>query len=274
MAAMTVAQTTAKTGRTKANFAGAQSNFANDGDRWTAVVERNADGDGMFYYSVATTGVYCRPSCAARLALRKNVAFHVTSADAERAGFRPCKRCRPNEAAIDRRNDNDSPTLIKFVTSECSLGAILVATTETGVCAVLLGDAPEPLARDLQVRFPDAILTGGGNDVAQQAARIVKFIEAPAPELGVPLDIRGTAFQQRVWQALRGIPTGETASYTDIAKRIGAPKAVRAVARACASNPVAIAIPCHRVVRGDGGLSGYRWGVERKRTLLEREANS
>jgi AraC family transcriptional regulator of adaptative response/methylated-DNA-[protein]-cysteine methyltransferase len=161
---------------------------------------------------------------------------------------------------------------IRFAIGECSLGSILVAKSTKGVCAILLGDDPEALARDLQDRFAHATLIGGDAKFEALVAKVVGFVEAPAIGLDLPLDVRGTAFQQRVWQALRKIPAGATASYREIAARIGAPKAVRAVAQACASNPIAIAIPCHRVVRHDGGLSGYRWGVERKRALLEREA--
>lgn len=163
---------------------------------------------------------------------------------------------------------------IRFAIGECSLGSILIATSERGVCAILLGDDPEALVRDLQDRFAKANFIGGDADFEQLVAKVVGYVEAPALGLDLPLDIRGTAFQQRVWQALREIPAGATASYTDIANRIGAPKAVRAVAQACAANALAVAIPCHRVVRNDGGLSGYRWGVERKRALLAREASA
>jgi AraC family transcriptional regulator of adaptative response/methylated-DNA-[protein]-cysteine methyltransferase len=162
-------------------------------------------------------------------------------------------------------------TEIRFAIGQCSLGAILVARSERGVCAILLGDDPDALARDLQDRFPQARLIGGDAQFEALVAMVVGFVEAPALGLDLPLDVRGTAFQQRVWQALREIPVGETASYTDIANRIGAPTSVRAVARACAANAIAVAIPCHRVVRTDGALSGYRWGVERKRALLARE---
>jgi len=163
-------------------------------------------------------------------------------------------------------------TTIRFAVGACSLGAILVAQSERGICAILLGDDPDALARDLQDRFPQATLIGGDAAFEQLVAHVVGFVEAPALGLDLPLDIRGTAFQQRVWQALRKIPAGSTASYTDIARHIGAPHAVRAVAQACGANALAVAIPCHRVVRHDGTLSGYRWGVERKRILLEREA--
>jgi AraC family transcriptional regulator of adaptative response/methylated-DNA-[protein]-cysteine methyltransferase len=345
--------------------------FVSDDERWEAVRRRDRDADGAFYYSVLTTGVYCRPICAARLPRRENVGFHATCAEAERAGFRPCKRCRPNEAALAERqasavakacrsieqaeevpsldtlaeaagmsrfhfhrvfkahtgvtpkayadahraervreeltqsdtvtaaiygagfNSNGrfyatssdllgmTPTefrsggngaAIRFAVGECSLGSILVAATEKGVCAIQLGDDPEALVRGLQDRFPKARLIGGDATFEQLVARVVALVEAPGNGLDLPLDVRGTAFQRLVWQALRDIPPGSTASYGEIAQRIGRPKAVRAVAQACASNDIAVAIPCHRVVRRDGGLSGYRWGIERKRALLEREA--
>ena len=345
--------------------------FSSDSVRWAAVVGRDRRADGVFYYSVRTTGVYCRPSCAARQARRENVSFHATPAEAERAGFRPCKRCRPDShglletraqavaracrlietaeempsldaladvaglsrfhfhrvfktttgltprayaAAHRARRVRDelsrservtdaiygagfsssgrfyatasevlgmTPTdfraggdgaVIRFAVGECSLGSILVAATERGVCSILLGDEPDALARDLQRRFPNARVIGGDREFERLVAKVVGFVEAPGLGLDLPLDVRGTAFQQRVWQALREIPAGRTTTYTKLAERIGAPKAVRAVAGACASNAIAVAIPCHRVVRHDGGLSGYRWGVERKRRLLEREA--
>jgi AraC family transcriptional regulator of adaptative response/methylated-DNA-[protein]-cysteine methyltransferase len=160
---------------------------------------------------------------------------------------------------------------IRFAVGECSLGSILVAKSSRGVCAILLGDSPKALARDLHERFPDGTLIAGDRDVQALVAAVAKFAESPAGGLDLPLDVRGTAFQQRVWRALKQIPAGSTASYTDIAKRIGAPRSVRAVAQACGANAIAIAIPCHRVVRNDGALSGYRWGVERKRALLDRE---
>jgi AraC family transcriptional regulator, regulatory protein of adaptative response / methylated-DNA-[protein]-cysteine methyltransferase len=338
--------------------------------RWAAVLARDMTADGDFVYSVGTTGVYCRPSCASRRARPEHVAFHQTTADAERAGFRPCLRCRPDQpplveqhaatvarlcrfiesadqapslealaqeaglsvyhlhrlfkaatgltpkayAAAHRarrvraelgRSDtvteaiycagynsngrfyaqsNDvlgmtpsryraggADTDIRFAIGECSLGAILVAASEIGVCAILIGDDPDVLAHDLQDRFPRAKLIGGDAAFERLVAKVVGLVEAPAVGLDLPLDVRGTAFQQRVWQALRDIPAGRTLSYADLARRIGAPKSVRAVAQACGANPLAVAIPCHRVVRNDGALAGYRWGVERKRTLLERE---
>ena len=163
---------------------------------------------------------------------------------------------------------------IRFAVGQCSLGAILVARSKKGVCAITLGDDPDALVRDLQDRFPNANLIGGDRGFEQLVARVVGFVEAPRIGLDLPLDVRGTAFQQRVWQALREVPAGETVSYAEIARRIGEPKAVRAVAQACGANPIAVAIPCHRVVKNDGMLSGYRWGVERKRALLEKEAKA
>ena len=163
-------------------------------------------------------------------------------------------------------------TDIRFAVGETSLGAILVAESDRGICAIAMGDDPEALVHELQDRFPKANLIGGDADFEARVAQVVGFVEAPQTGLDLPLDIRGTAFQQRVWQALRDIPAGETVSYTDIAQRIGAPKSVRAVAQACAANKIAVAIPCHRVLRNDGDLSGYRWGVALKRALLKKEA--
>jgi len=165
-------------------------------------------------------------------------------------------------------------SVIRFAVAQCSLGAILVASSQRGICAILIDDDPDFLVRDLQDRFPKAELVGGDAEYEAMVARVVGFVEAPSIGLDLPLDIRGTAFQQRVWQALREIPAGDTASYSDIARRIGAPNAVRAVGRACGANAIAVAIPCHRVVRRDGDLTGYRWGVERKRELLRREAKA
>ena len=161
--------------------------------------------------------------------------------------------------------------MIRFAIGECSLGAILVASSEKGVCCITLGDDPDFLLADLQNRFRKAEFIGGDADFEKIVAKVVGFVEAPKLGLDLPLDIRGTAFQQRVWQALREIPLGSTASYSDVAGKIGSPNSVRAVAGACAANSIAVAIPCHRVVRTDGNLSGYRWGVERKRSLLDRE---
>jgi AraC family transcriptional regulator of adaptative response/methylated-DNA-[protein]-cysteine methyltransferase len=339
--------------------------------RWADVVAHNPAADGDFFYSVASTGVYCRPSCSARLPRPENVAFHNSREAAEAAGFRPCLRCRPGEppraelhaaivteacriieesdtlpdletlaqrvgmsrfhfhrvfrqvtgvtprayatahrtkrvrAELDRSEtvtqaifdagyNSNGPFYaksnavlgmtprdyrnggtgaeIRFAIGECSLGSILVAQSEIGICAILLGNDPDLLARDLQDRFPRASLIGGDTEFEQLVARVVGFVETPAIGLDLPLDVRGTAFQQRVWEALREIPVGETASYSAVAARIGAPGSVRAVAQACGANALAVAIPCHRVVRSDGSVSGYRWGVERKIALLDREA--
>ncbi|HCK81370.1 MAG TPA: bifunctional DNA-binding transcriptional regulator/O6-methylguanine-DNA methyltransferase Ada [Candidatus Competibacter sp.] len=341
-----------------------------DDPRWATLIARDPKADGTFFYSVATTGVYCRPSCAARRARPEHVRFHATAADAERAGFRPCKRCKPNQPSLLERqaakvteacrliedaetapnlgelanrvgisayhfhrvfkmiagltpreyaaahrakklrrelgrsgtvteavfeagyNSNGrfyeisnemlgmtptnyraggANTEIRFAVGECSLGSILVAQSERGICAIFMGDDPDQLARELQDRFPRAELLGDDIEFERRIAQVVGFVEKPSIGLNLPLDVRGTAFQQRVWRALREIPAGETATYTAIANRIGSPTAVRAVAGACAANRLAVAIPCHRVVRADGGLAGYRWGVERKRALLEKE---
>jgi len=165
-------------------------------------------------------------------------------------------------------------TVIRFAVGQCTLGAILVAQSERGICAILLGDDPDALVRNLQDQFPKAQFVGGDAGFEALIAQVVGFIEAPSIGLNLPLDVRGTAFQERVWQALRDIPPGVTVSYAEIAQRIGAPKATRAVAQACGANHIAVAIPCHRVVRQDGDISGYRWGVDRKRELLRREAKS
>ena len=339
--------------------------------RWAAVVARDATADGCFFYSVRTTGVYCRPSCGARTPRPENVRFHADAAHAEGAGFRACRRCRPDLPPLAQRQTalvsrlcreieasdviprldtlagsaglsgphlhrvfksvtgltprayahahrarrlrdglarSDTVTtaiyeagyntssrfyeasdrvlgmpagryrsggagaVIRFAIGECSLGAILVAASERGVCAILLNDDPDAALRELQDRFPRAELVGGDPAFDALVARVVGIVEAPALGTDLPLDIRGTAFQQRVWQALRDIPAGTTTTYTALAKQLGMPRSVRAVAGACAANPVAVAIPCHRVVRSDGGLAGYRWGIERKRALLAREA--
>lgn len=341
--------------------------------RWSAVIARDRSADGRFFYSVESTGVYCRPSCGARAPRPENVRFHATAEAAEQAGFRPCIRCRPDRPPLAEQhavlvaglcrqieNADSAPTLeklaqiahmstfhlhrvfkavtgvtpkayaaaqrarkvreelgrrasvteviyetgynssgrfyaestrllgmtpgtyrgggantaIRFAVGECSLGAILVAASERGVCAILLGNDPDALVRDLQDRFPHAELIGGDAEFEQVVAKVVGLVERPRTGLDLPLDVRGSVFQQRVWRALQEIPAGTTVSYTELARRIGAPKAVRAVAGACAANTLAVAIPCHRVVRSDGGLSGYRWGVERKRALLERETKT
>jgi AraC family transcriptional regulator, regulatory protein of adaptative response / methylated-DNA-[protein]-cysteine methyltransferase len=160
---------------------------------------------------------------------------------------------------------------IRFAIAECSLGSILIASSEKGVCAILLGDDPEALARDLQDQFPKADFIGGDDRYEKLVAKVVGFIETPRIGLDLPLDIRGTAFQQRVWKELQRIPAGKTVCYSEVANRIGSPNSARAVAQACAANALAVAIPCHRVVRNNGDISGYRWGVDRKRALLARE---
>ena len=163
-------------------------------------------------------------------------------------------------------------TQIHFGIRDTSLGCVLVAISDKGVCSILLGDTRAALTRELQGRFPRAQLTRDDARLRAELARVLAFIERPAARLDLPLDLTGTAFQMRVWRALTKIPSGKTASYAEVARRIDAPKAFRAVAQACGANPIALAIPCHRVVRNDGALSGYRWGVARKRALLEREA--
>lgn len=348
----------------------ATGGFVTDDARWSAVLKRDPNADGHFLYAVRTTGVYCRPSCASRAARRENVAFYRDSGAARQAGFRACKRCKPDEMPLAEKlkerilescrrieAGTDMPSLdalaqaagmsrfhfhrvfksitgltpkryaaahrgqrvrerlrgavrvtdaiydsgfnssgrfyaqsadllgmtptqfrrggantqIRYATGRCSLGWVLVAATERGVCAILLGDDAETLARDLRERFPRAEVLDADAGFNQVVAGVIAHVEAPAKPLALQLDVRGTVFQERVWRALRQIPLGSTASYSELARRIGAPSATRAVAQACAANPVAVVIPCHRVVRNDGSLSGYRWGVERKRVLLERE---
>ena len=343
--------------------------FATEAARWQALRSRDPTADGHFFYSVRSTGVFCRPSCPSRGARPENVAFHASAELAERAGFRPtgpapaqrnveliARACRlidtsdpapdlsalagavglsphhfhrlfkavvgvtPRAYAQARRTERvrerlpvagtvtealydagyqsngrfyaDAPrtlgmkpgqyraggaqATIRFALGECSLGSILVAATDKGVCAISLGDDPDSLLRELQDRFPNASLQGGDPGFEALVARVVGLVQAPgaAASTGaeLPLDIRGTAFQQRVWQALREIAPGTTVTYSDVAQRLGLPKAVRAVAGACAANTLAVAIPCHRVVRRDGSLSGYRWGLARKRALLDIEA--
>ncbi len=342
-----------------------------DDPRWAQIFARDISADGQFWYSVVTTGVYCRPSCPSRTANPKNVQLHETLEAARATGFRPCKRCHPDamspqsgnaalvaracrlieeseselalsdlaaalalsprhfhrvfkattgltpkayasaqralrvrqilkgpgsvtEALYDagfnssgRFYEKSNAILgmtpnryraggvdeeIHFAVGESTLGTILTASSGKGVAAILLGGDPDELVRNLQDRFPKARLIGADRDYETLVARVVGLVEAPYLGHDLPLDIRGTAFQQRVWQALANIPAGQTASYAEIAARIGAPKAVRAVAGACAANNLAVAIPCHRVVRTDGAISGYAWGVERKRALLQREA--
>jgi AraC family transcriptional regulator of adaptative response/methylated-DNA-[protein]-cysteine methyltransferase len=344
-----------------------------DDPRWARIVARDKTADGQLWYSVSTTGVYCRPSCPSRLANPKNVQLHDSLGSAKATGFRPCRRCNPDGLSNEAENaalaakacriieeSEEEPSLeelaqavgrspsyfhrmfkaatgvtpkdyaaahraakvrrglasgssvteaiydagfnssgrfyekstdmlgmtpsqyraggtneeIKFAVGQTSaLGAILVASTKKGVAAILLGDDPDELVRNLQDRFPNAYLVGADRDYEALVAQIVGFVEAPRIGLDLPLDVRGTAFQERVWKALQEVPAGATVSYAEIARRIGAPKSVRAVAAACAANKLAVAIPCHRVIRNDGSLSGYAWGVDRKRALLDREAS-
>jgi AraC family transcriptional regulator of adaptative response/methylated-DNA-[protein]-cysteine methyltransferase len=338
---------------------------------WQALVERDARWDGKLFYAVITTGVYCRPSCGARLPKPEHVRFFATRSAAERAGFRACKRCKPELPPLAERNAAQiaqacrmidacatppslselartvslSPyhfhrvfkavtgltpkayadarrgarvrealsaghnvtraafaagfnstgrfyeqseallgmtpshfrggaphTRIQFALGRCSLGQLLVASSERGVCAILLGDNARVLREDLARRFAKAELVPADESFQSQLAEVVRLIEAPGRAFRLPLDLRGTVFQERVWRALREIPPGETLSYGALAQKLGMPKAVRAVAQACAQNPAAVAIPCHRAVRADGNLSGYRWGLARKQELLAREA--
>lgn len=345
-----------------------------DAERYEAIRRRDPSADGQFFYSVVTTGVYCRPSCAARLARPENVGFHRTPDDAERAGYRPCKRCKPREASQEERHamlveracrwieaSEGVPTLeslaaamdlsphylhrlfkartgmtpreyfaahrlkrvdrglreganvtaafhdagygsssrfyeeasgalgmapstlrkggegitIRAVVTRCTLGRVLVAVTESGVCATAFGDSDASLVEELHRRFPKATIErvklANDDDLAALVREVVAMVESPEAKSNVPIDLIGTAFQQKVWRALREIPAGTTVSYSELARRIGAPKAVRAVGTACGNNPVAVVVPCHRVVREDGELGGYRWGLSRKKTLLARE---
>jgi AraC family transcriptional regulator of adaptative response/methylated-DNA-[protein]-cysteine methyltransferase len=342
-----------------------------DDPRWARIVQRDRRADGHLWYTVSTTGVYCRPSCPSRIASPKNVQLHDTLESARATGFRPCKRCKPDGPSIESKNadlvakacriieeSEEEPLLkelavaigrspsylhrlfkaatgltpkdfaaahraqkvrqglaagnsvteaiydagfnssgrfyenstdilgmtpsqyrsggasevIKFAVGQTSLGAILVASSTKGVAAILLGDDPDELVRSLQDRFPKAHFIGADRHYEALVARVVGLVEEPKIGFDLPLDIRGTAFQQRVWQALREIPAGEAVSYAEIARRVGSPQAARAVAGACCANNLAIAIPCHRVVRQDT-LSGYVWGIYRKRALLDREAS-
>lgn len=340
-----------------------------DDDRWQAVVERDADADGQFVFAVQTTGIFCRPSCRAKHALRKNVRFFADAEQALAAGFRPCKRCQPDKNSAQQHRldkiahacqllEQESPlTLdelaqqvamspyhlhrlfkattgmtpkawqqswrarrlrdalakgmpvtqailnagfpdsssyyrqadqalgmtakqfrkggdnvsVRYSLADCALGRCLVAASERGICAILLGDDDATLVAELHELFPTAQDVAADADFQQHVREVIAVINTRDTPLSLPLDIRGTAFQQQVWQALRAIPCGKTVSYQQLASAIGKPKAVRAVASACAANKLAIVIPCHRVVRGDGALSGYRWGVARKAQLLQRE---
>jgi AraC family transcriptional regulator, regulatory protein of adaptative response / methylated-DNA-[protein]-cysteine methyltransferase len=347
--------------------------FSTDALRWNALAQRNQDTGGAFIYGVKTTGIYCRPTCASRLPKRDNVCFFQSTAEAEEAGFRPCKRCQPHAispqeervqliARICKLIETSETFLslselaavvglshyhfqrlfkeivgvtpkaygkaqrekrvreqlqkgvsvtqsiydagfgtsshfyegatamlgmapsqykagaknieIQFATAQSFLGWVLVAATEKGICAIDFGESSETLIAGLKTRFPKAFLREPNVKFSGWVAQVIAFIETPKRGLDLPLDIQGTAFQQRVWKALQTIPLGSTVSYSEVAQQIEMPSAVRAVATACAANTLAVAIPCHRVVRSNGELSGYRWGVERKRALLEQEKMS
>jgi AraC family transcriptional regulator of adaptative response/methylated-DNA-[protein]-cysteine methyltransferase len=350
-----------------------RQNFQSSESKYDAVARKDRSADGLFVYAVKTTGVYCRPSCPARPALRENVNFYLTPADAERQGYRPCMRCKPQAASgpadhadmvqrachsisdastspplsklaeqaglsthhfhrifksvtgltpkeyarADRAkrmqrelsqsrsitsaiynagyNSNGcfysegtrslgmSPTdfraggmgvRIRFAAASCSLGSILVGATDWGVCWVALGDDPETLVRELQDRFPNAELIGDDKEFDGVVAQIIAFVEQPTSELKLPLHVLGTTFQHRVWNALTRILPGQKKTYAELARTLGRPSATRAVAGACAANTLAVLIPCHRIVRTDGSLSGYRWGIERKEKLLHSEKDS
>jgi AraC family transcriptional regulator of adaptative response/methylated-DNA-[protein]-cysteine methyltransferase len=228
--------------------------------RWAAVMARDATADGRFFYSVTTSGVYCRPSCKARPARPENVDFHDHVAAAEAAGFRPCKRCKPDSV----------PAVRRYATAQIDLGILLVAESDNGICALTLGDDKAALVEDLQQRFPKAQLveTPGSTSLSLALA----LLADPTRTAMGRLDPQGTPFQRMVWQALQAIPAGHTTSYSELAAAIGRPRSVRAVAQACGANPIALAIPCHRVIGRHGTLTGYRWGLARKRALLARES--
>lgn len=344
--------------------------LSTDAARYEAVRERDARAEGVFFYSVVTTGVYCRPTCAARLALRSNVEFHRTREDAERAGYRPCKRCRPRELPLRERHAQvieaartmletaESPIGLKALAATvglspyhlhrvfkehvgmtprayasahrlqraagelregasvtaaihdagysstsrfyeaggalgmappalrtggggvamravvlpCKLGLVLVAATAQGVCAIAFGDDAQVMAEQLRERFPRAqIAPSDGEPLGALAEAVVHMVDSAGLPASIPLELIGTAFQQRVWRALLAIPRGTTCTYAEIARRVGSPRAVRAVGTACGRNPVAVVVPCHRVLREDGALGGYRWGLERKKALLAQE---
>ncbi len=242
---------------------------------WQAVTTRATQFDGEFVFAVRTTGVYCRPSCPARRPNRNNVSFFNQAAQAEAAGFRPCRRCHPDQATPPEPNLALMEAVCRAIVysiTPCPLGWLLVAATPRGLCAVRLGDSEAELAATLAGEFPAAQVARAG-DLDPWVASIQDYLHGSQPHLDLPLDVRATAFQSRVWQALRAIPYGSTRSYGEVAQAIGQPSATRAVGHACATNPVALVIPCHRVVREDGGLGGYRWGIERKRALLAQEAS-
>jgi AraC family transcriptional regulator of adaptative response/methylated-DNA-[protein]-cysteine methyltransferase len=338
---------------------------------WNAVQHRDHRFDGQFVYAVSSTKIFCRPSCSSRRPTKSNVEFFGTTADAERAGYRACKRCRPTSTAargIDRavaraceymlahpetpvtlamlaretgvsayhlqrsfkralgisprqyqdaerrrrltkrlrKGDTVSRATyeagfgsssrvyerskslgmtpatvrrggagqkIQFSIVSSPLGRLLAAYTEHGVCSVALGDDDRALERTFRAEFPNAEIHSAGTATHEWITAIVRSLDGERPSTAIPVDAHGTAFQHRVWNALQQIPRGTTLSYSEVAKTIGRPSAVRAVARACATNPVALVIPCHRVIREDGELGGYRWGIDRKEQLLNREKN-
>lgn len=339
--------------------------------RWHAVVTRDPSADGVFFYGVTTTGVYCVPSCKSRQPRKENIRFFDSIAKAQAAGFRPCKRCSPGNPSRTEMHieavrkackflaeAEEYPTLkalarkagisahhfhrifkkvvgvtpkqfaaqlrsekvrcllrldrsvtetvheagyqstggfyegiqavlgmapqkfrrggadvqIRFCLGDTTLGALLVAVSDRGICALTLGDDPQMLIKQLQDWFPNAVLEPADRHLTLTLARVIALIEAPGETYDLPLDIRGTAFQQKVWQALREIPSGTTATYRQLATMLGIPRATRAVAAACAANRIAVAIPCHRVIRTGGKLAGYRWGIARKQELINRES--
>jgi AraC family transcriptional regulator of adaptative response/methylated-DNA-[protein]-cysteine methyltransferase len=345
-----------------------RKHLMHDHERWQAVLDRNQDYDGQFVFAVHTTGIYCRPSCPSRRPRRENVQFFALPNQAEQAGFRPCRRCQPDQAGRDEPHQaliqqicrvldeagEHIPTLdelgqqfhlspyhlqrtfkrlvgvtprqyaaarrldrfkahlkegetvteavyeagypssssayeqtlgmtpahyrrrgqgldITYAITPCALGWLLVAATGRGVCAVRLGDSEAELETLLAEEFPDAALERG--DLDQEVAALLDYLSGTQPRLDLPLDVQATAFQRRVWDVLRTIPYGSTRSYQEVAEALGQPSAVRAVARACATNPAALVIPCHRVVRADGSLAGYRWGIARKQALLAMESD-
>jgi AraC family transcriptional regulator of adaptative response/methylated-DNA-[protein]-cysteine methyltransferase len=360
-------QKRAESRATKANRSMAMRSF------WRAVTSRDAALDGVFVFAVRSTGIYCRPSCPARRPHPRNVQFFVGSEAAERAGFRPCRRCRPQEApcraesklvgrvcrlieeaeggaarladlarACDaspshlqrtfrrlmgisprgyaaavrlrrlktqlRKGDDVTTALyeagygstsrlyegsnrqlgmtpatyrrggrgmeIGYSIASSPLGRLLVAGTARGISAVYLGDADERLEEELHREYPEAKIVKNSAAVSGWVKELVRHLAGKQAKLDLPLDVAATAFQRCVWEHLQDIPHGATRTYSDVARALGRPSATRAVARACATNPVSIVIPCHRVVRGDGSLAGYRWGIERKRALLEQEKRS
>lgn len=252
------------------------SAYATDAARWQAVSSRNSGADGAFCFAVKTVGVFCRPSCPSTRPKRVNVEYFDTPTQAGEAGYRPCKRCRPLETvpgyAETRLPARNGAETIRYAFALSSLGSVLVATSARGICAISLGDDIDLMLSALQTDFGDATLAAGGSELDALARDVVRLVETPRSDHGLVLDIRGTDFQLAVWSVLDTLSPGETVSYADIAARLDRPEAVRAVARACGANRLAVIIPCHRVVRKSGDVSGYRWGVERKKTLLAREA--